>query len=158
LEFSRSFFTLKTQTPIGASVIDDLGGTLKIAKIAGFVPTKRITDASLEENKQVKKQLKYDFPFHALADQMPRASSGKAVFGVSVYWADPFFKPAGRLAQRFVGSALKDELKEQDKKARFMGFPHDRSNPQLTPSKSSSRGCWKTTPKSCSASAPNKPQ
>jgi tRNA G10 N-methylase Trm11 len=133
LEFSRSFFTLQTQTPIGASVIDDLGGTLKIAKIAGFVPTKRVTDAFLEENKQVKKQLKFDFPFDALADQMPRASSGKAVFGVSVYWADPFFKPAGRLAQRFVGSALKDELKEQDKKARFMGFPHDRSNPQLTP-------------------------
>jgi tRNA G10 N-methylase Trm11 len=132
-EFSRSFFTLKTQTPLDASVIDDLGGTLKIAKVAGFVPTKRVTDAFLEEDKQVKKQLKFDFPFDALADQLPKASSGKAVFGVSVYWADPFFKPAGRLAQRFVGSALKDELKEHDKKARFMGFPHDRTNPQLTP-------------------------
>ncbi|MCW4010859.1 MAG: hypothetical protein NWF05_09610 [Candidatus Bathyarchaeota archaeon] len=132
-EFSRSFFTIKTETALDASVIDDLGGTLKITQVAAFVPTKRITDAFLEEDKQVKKQLKFDLPLDALADKMPRAASGKAVFGVSVYWADPFFKPAARAAQRFLGSALKDELKEQDKKARFMGFPRDRQNPQLTP-------------------------
>ncbi|XES77121.1 MAG: hypothetical protein ACBZ72_13245 [Candidatus Bathyarchaeia archaeon] len=30
-EFSRSFFTLKTQTPLDPAIVDDLGGTLKIA-------------------------------------------------------------------------------------------------------------------------------
>jgi tRNA G10 N-methylase Trm11 len=52
---------------------------------------------------------------------------------VQNYWADPTFRPAAKAAQRFLGSALKDELKEQGKKARFMGFPRDRENPQLTP-------------------------
>jgi tRNA G10 N-methylase Trm11 len=52
---------------------------------------------------------------------------------VSIYWTDPSFRPAARAAQRFIGSALKDTLKDQGKKARFMGFPKDRQNPQLTP-------------------------
>jgi tRNA G10 N-methylase Trm11 len=132
-EFSRSFFTIKTPVPLEASVIDELGGTLKIAQAVAFVPTERITDAFIKENKQVKKQLKFDFPLDDIADLMPRAASGKSVFGVSVYWADPTFRPAAKAAQRFLGSALKDELKEQDKKTRFMGFPRDRENPQLTP-------------------------
>ena len=132
-EFSRSYFTMKMQTALDASMIDDLGGTLKIAKTAASIPTEHITEAFLKENKQVKKQLKFDFPLDDMADQMPRAASGKSVFGVSVYWADPAFRPAAKAAQRFIGSTLKDELKEQDKKTRFMGFPHDRENPQLTP-------------------------
>ena len=132
-EFSRSFFTIKTQTPLDAAVIDDLGGTLKIAQTKVSVPTEKITEAFLKENKEVKRQLKYDFPLDVFADKMPRAASGKSVFGVSVYWADPAFRPAAKAAQRFLGSAVKDELKEQDKKTRFMGFPRDRENPQLTP-------------------------
>jgi tRNA G10 N-methylase Trm11 len=133
LAFSRSFFTIKTETALDTSIIDNLGGTLKIMHVSAFVSTKRVTDAFLEKDKQVKKQLKFDLPLDALAGKMPRAASGKAVFGVSVYWADPFFKPAVRKAQRFLGSAIKDELKEQDKKARFMGFPKNRQKPQLTP-------------------------
>ncbi len=132
-EFSRSFFTLETQVSLQESIIDDLGGTLKIVEVAAFVPTEHVMDAFLKENKQAKKQLVYDFPLDVLANCMPRAESGKSVFGVSVYWADPSFRPAARAAQRFLGSALKDELKEQGKKARFMGFPRDRNNPQLTP-------------------------
>jgi tRNA G10 N-methylase Trm11 len=132
-EFSRSFFTIKTETALDASVIDDLGGTLKIAQTTAFVPTEQVTDAFLKENKQAKKQLKFDFPIDVLAEHMPKADSGKSVFGVSVYWADPAFRSAAKGAQRFLGSSLKDELKEQGKKARFMGFPKDRENPQLTP-------------------------
>ncbi len=132
-EFSRSFFTIKTQTELNASIIDDLGGILKIAQTASFIPTEHVTAAFLKENKEVKKQLKFDFPLDVLADKMPRAVSGKSVFGVSVYWVDPTFRSAARGAQRYVGSALKGELKEQGKKARFMGFPRDRENPQLTP-------------------------
>ena len=132
-EFSRSFFTIKTQKPLEVAVIDDLGGALKIAQVLAFVPTEHVVDAFVKNDKQAKKQLKYSFPLNTFADKMPRAGSGKAVFGVSVYWADPAFRHAAHLAQRYLGSALKDELKEQDKKARFMGFPRDRENPQLTP-------------------------
>jgi tRNA G10 N-methylase Trm11 len=89
--------------------------------------------AFFEENTDSKQQFKFDLPLDKLADQMPRAESGKATFGVSVYFEDPTLKRAARLAQRYLGSAIKDELKEQGKKARFMGFPRDRQNPQLTP-------------------------
>jgi tRNA G10 N-methylase Trm11 len=44
-EFSRSFFTIKTEKPLDASIIDDLGGALKIARVAAFVPTKTVTGA-----------------------------------------------------------------------------------------------------------------
>jgi tRNA G10 N-methylase Trm11 len=132
-EFSRSYFTIKTEAVLDKSIIDDLGGTLKIVEVAAFVSTKLLTDAFLKENKQVKKKIVFDFPLDVLADRMPGAESGKSVFGVSIYWAEPPFRPVAKLTQRFLGSALKDELKHQGKKARFMGFPRDRENPQLTP-------------------------
>jgi tRNA G10 N-methylase Trm11 len=132
-EFSRSFFTIKTQAPLEQWMIDDLGGILKIDEVAGSVPTELVNSAFLREDKQAKQKLKALFPLGTLAERIPGASSGKLTFGVSVYWADPTFRPAGTHVQRFLGSALKDELREQDKKARFMGFPRDRENPQLTP-------------------------
>jgi hypothetical protein len=67
-DFSRSFFVMKTQLALNQSAVDDLGGTLKIVEVAGFVPTERVTDAFLKENKPVKKQLTFDFPLDALAD------------------------------------------------------------------------------------------
>ena len=133
VDFSRSFFVIRSRVPLDPAVIDDLGGTLKIAEAAGFVPTEEVVKAFFEKDKEAKKQLKFEFPLDVLAEKMPRAESGKAVFGVSVYWEDPTLRQAARLAQRYLGSALKDELKKQGKKARFMGFPRDRKNPQLTP-------------------------
>lgn len=134
LEISRAFFTIKTASPIEASIIDELGGTLKISKVAAFVPTEQLADAFIKEDKQAKAQIKTSLPLDLLADKMPSASSGKSVFGVSVYWADtPFsFNKAANTIQRFLGSSIKDELKAQSKKARFMGFPRGRGHPQLT--------------------------
>jgi len=131
-EFSRSFFTIKTQTPLDQWMVDDLGGILKIVEGVGSVPTELVNSAFLKEDKQAKQKLKALFPLGILAERIPAASSGKLTFGVSVYWADPIFRPAGTHVQRFLGSAIKDELRAQDKKARFMGFPRDRENPQLT--------------------------
>jgi len=132
-EFSRNFFTIKTQNQIASSMIDDLGGTLKIAEVATFIPTELVTEAFFKEEKKAKQQLKTLLPLNALADRIPAAPSGKSLFGVSVYWADPAFRQMRNRAQRFIGSSLKDTLKEENKKARFMGFPRDRENPQLTP-------------------------
>jgi len=131
-EFSRSFFTLKTETALEASVIDELGGILKIAQVHATIPSERVAEAFLKTNKQAKKEFQFAFPLDAIAEQMPTAESGKAVFGVSVYWEQPEFRPVGAAIQRYLGSAMKDELKAQEKNARFMGFPKDREHPQLT--------------------------
>jgi tRNA G10 N-methylase Trm11 len=132
-DFSRSYFTLRTNEELDVSIIDELGGTLKIAKASAFIPTELIIEAFLKKNKQIKQQLTAHLSLSALAEKIPRADSGKSVFGVSVYWADPIYRPIGTACQRFLGSALKDELRAEGKKARFMGFPRDRENPQLTP-------------------------
>ena len=132
-EFSRSFFTIKTRVPLGERMIDDLGGILKIVEVVGAVPTELVNSAFLKEDKQAKQKLRGLFPLGSLAERIPAASSGKLTFGVSVYWADPTFRAPGTRVQRFLGSALKEELRGQGKKARFMGFPRDRENPQLTP-------------------------
>jgi len=131
-EFSRTFFTVKIKNTLSASVIDDLGGILKISYVVAFLPTKQIIAAFINGDKQTKKDILESLPLEAIANKMPSVSSGKAVFGVSVYWAEPPFKSAAKAIQRFLGSRLKDELKLQGKKTRFMGFPRDREHPQLT--------------------------
>jgi len=134
-EISRAFFTVKTETPLFPSIIDDLGGTLKLSKVATFVPTQQLADAFIKEDKQAKLQLKNNLPLDSLVDNIPPVSSGKTVFGVSVYWAETqfSFNKVANTIHRFLGSSLKDELKAQGKKARFMGFPRSRGHPQLTP-------------------------
>lgn len=133
-DFSRTFFTLKTEKPLNPAIIDDLGGILKIGETAAFLPTSLMEEVFLKENKQAKEQVQASLPLSNLADKMPAVSSGKSVFGVSVYWAaETPFNSAASTIQRFLGSRLKEELKAQGKKTRFMGFPKDRNQPQLTP-------------------------
>jgi tRNA G10 N-methylase Trm11 len=132
-EFSRSFFAVQTETPLEASVIDELGGALKMAEVKANLPSARVAEAFLQGSKQAKKELKFAFPLDVIAQRMPSAASGKAVYGVSVYWEQPEFRPAGNTIHRYVANELKDELKAQNKKVRFMGFPRDRDHPQLTP-------------------------
>ena len=132
-EFSRSFFTLKTQTVIQPPLIDDLGGILKISEKLSSIPTEQLVGALMKGNAAAKKQLKAAIPLGLLAEKIPFASSGKSVFGISVYWADHSHRSVGAIAHRFFGSALKEVMRKQGKKARFMGFPRDRKNPQLTP-------------------------
>jgi tRNA G10 N-methylase Trm11 len=132
LGFSRSFFYIKTEEPLEPAVIDELGGTLKIAQVAAFAPSELVNEAFIKESREAKKQLTELLPFEALAQRMPAAESGKAVFGVSVYWEQPEFRPVANRVQRALGSFVKDALKVKGKKARFMGFPRDRENPQLT--------------------------
>ncbi len=131
--FSRAFFFIKTEQPLEASVIEELGGELKLSKTAAFAPSELVNEAFVKDHKDAKKQLTSLLPFEALAEQMPPAESGKAVFGVSVYWEQSEFRRVAHRVDRALGSALKDALKAQGKKARFMGFPPDRESPQLTP-------------------------
>ncbi|MCW4006576.1 MAG: DNA methyltransferase [Candidatus Bathyarchaeota archaeon] len=132
-DFNKDFFALKTSQPIDSQVIDELGGTLKIGEATTTLPTSQLAKAFVKEDKQAKEQLQDSLPLDVLADNIPRADSGKTVFGVSVYSFDPTFRHASKVLQRFLGSRLKDELRNQGKKARFMGFPRNRSQPHLTP-------------------------
>jgi tRNA G10 N-methylase Trm11 len=133
-DFSRSFFIVKTKTPLDTSIIDELGGILKIGKIAAFFSTELLVDSFLKEKKSLKTQITQSLPLAFLANQIPAALSGKAIFGISVYWAtETAFNSIAIRIQRFFGSQLKGELHSQGKKTRFMGFPKERTLPQLTP-------------------------
>ncbi len=131
-EFSPSFFRLKTKDPPDPTIIDELGGTLKIAEVTCCVPNELVIKTLSKESKAFKAQLKTTLCLDSFAEKIPSARSGKTIFGVSVYWANPAFRPLANAAHRFLGSALKEELKDQGRKARFMGFPRGRECPQLT--------------------------
>jgi len=133
-DFSRSFFTIITEQPLAASIIDDLGGILKVGRVNALIPTELVSEAFIKRNKQAKTQLEQLVPFDVLAEKIPAEVSGKSLFGVSVYWAAELsFNAVGMRIDHFLGSSLKDELRKQGKKTRFMGFPRDRGQPQLTP-------------------------
>lgn len=133
-DFSRTFFIIKTKQPLKKSVVDELGGTLKIGEVERIIPTELVSNAFHKEHKQAKNELLEQLPLDTLAGKMLGESSGKSLFGVSVYWAaDLPFSVAGARIDHFLGSKLKEELKVVGKKARFMGFPSDRNQPQLTP-------------------------
>jgi tRNA G10 N-methylase Trm11 len=133
-DFSRTFFRVETESPLNTSKIDDLGGILKIGEVSAFLPTSLLEEAFLKENKKAREQVLTSLPLSELAGKMSGASSGKSLFGISVYCAaETSFHSVSSTIQRFLGSKLKDELKTQGKKTRFMGFPRDREQPQLTP-------------------------
>lgn len=133
-DFSRSFFIIRTKDPLDASIIDDLGGILKIGRVQVLIPTELVSEVFLKRNKQARLDFELSLPFDVIAKRIPKEASGKSLFGVSVYWgAELSFNAAGMRIDHFIGNKLKDELKKQGKKARFLGFPRDRGQPQLTP-------------------------
>jgi len=56
----------------------------------------------------------------------------KVLFGVSLYFTDNSFSPVSGRMQRFIGSAVKDELAGLGKKANFIGYSVGRKQAQLT--------------------------
>ncbi|MCW4028121.1 MAG: methyltransferase domain-containing protein [Candidatus Bathyarchaeota archaeon] len=129
--FCREFFAINTEQTLDAETIKDLGGTIKIGNPKTIIPTQTIKEAFLEKNKSAQKQISQILAQSGIAQGITGAS-GKLLFGVSVYFTDNAFHPfAGRM-QRFIGSALKDELAEQGKKSSFMGYSDDRKQAQLS--------------------------
>jgi len=123
--FSREFFTLTFQENLHTSVIEDLGGTIKIAQAKTTLSTETVKEAFLGNNKQAQKQVDETIVSSGVFDGMTKAPE-KVLFGVSVYFTDNAFHPfAGRI-QRFIGSTIKEELVNRGKKANFMGYSQDR--------------------------------
>ncbi len=128
--FSGEFFVLSFKKDFEPSAIEDLGGTIKIAEVKTKFPTETIKEAFLKKNKQAKSQITESLASSGLVNGMTKP--GKMLFGVSVYCTESTLRSSSTVIQRFVGSAVKDELADLGKKANFMGFGTDRKLAQLS--------------------------
>lgn len=128
--FSKEFFALEIES-FNASAMEDLGGTIKVGEAKTKLSTETVKLAFLEKNKQAQTQITEALASSGLIDGMAK-SPEKVLFGVSVYCAENPLRPLPRAIQRFVGSAMKDELAGLGKKSKFMGFSKDRKLAQLS--------------------------
>jgi tRNA G10 N-methylase Trm11 len=129
--FSGEFFTLSIEKEIDASDIDDLGGTIKIGQVKTNFLTETVKEAFLKKNKQSQSQIIEFLASSGLVDGMAK-SEEKVLFGVSVYCTESTLRSSSGGIQRFVGSAIKNELADLGKKSKFMGFSNDRKQAQLS--------------------------
>ncbi len=82
--FSKEFFAVSVEEGVGASVIEDLGGTIKIGEAKAKFPTLIVKEAFLERSKQAQSQIAASLASSGLVDDMDK-SAEKIFFGVSVY-------------------------------------------------------------------------
>ena len=129
--FSGEFFALSFNKDFDASAIADLGGTIKIGEVKAKFLTETIKEAFLKKSKQAKSQITETMASSGLVDVITK-SSNKVLFGVSVYCTESTLRSSSGLIQRFVGSAVKDELADLGHKSSFMGFGNERKQAQLS--------------------------
>jgi len=132
-QLSKEFFAVSTEEKASVLAIADLGGILKIGRATANFATQIAEKAFLQKDKQAQVQIKRDITPNGLIAEMLEATSGKTIFGVSVYCAEDSLHPVSKVIQRFVGSAIKRELAANGKKSNFMGFSRAREQPQLSP-------------------------
>ncbi|HVO37201.1 MAG TPA: DNA methyltransferase [Candidatus Acidoferrum sp.] len=131
-DLSKSFFTVETEDTLNPSIIDDLGGTIKIGKALLLISLENVKEAFLHKNKRAQAQIKTD-----LTEKLPTTAFfqnpfKRLVFGVSLYFDDRHFLRSSKEMHRFIGNCFKQKLEPEGVKAKFMGFPKDRRLPQLT--------------------------
>jgi tRNA G10 N-methylase Trm11 len=134
-ELTKAFFTVSVDEgarALSASVIADLGGIIKIGRVDASVSTRAVEEAFLRKDKEALAQVRKSLSSSGIADEMLETSSGKFVFGVSVYYTEQSFQPVSKIMQRFLGSSMKHELAAHGKRSGFMGFPRRRQQPQLS--------------------------
>lgn len=127
--FSREFFVINLEKSLGPAEVLHLGGTIKIGDPKTTVPTEAVKEAFLNKNKQAQKQIEETIATSPIPKGM---KPDKILFGVSLYFTDNTFSPMAMRMQRAIGSAVKDELKRQGKKADFMGYSSERKLAQLS--------------------------
>jgi tRNA G10 N-methylase Trm11 len=130
--FSKEFFVVSTDDKIPASIIEELGGIIKIGVSTLDFPTKLAKKAFLSKDKEAEAQIAKDIVASGLVDEIFKPESAKILFGVSVYCAENQLRSVSKVIQRFIGSSIKRELAACGKKSKFMGFPKDRRLPQLS--------------------------
>ncbi len=129
---SKEFFVVSVEEKVGASIIGDLGGTIKIGDSAANFSTEIVKRAFLQKDREAQAEIGRDIVTSGLVDEMLKAESEKILFGVSVYCAEKSLRPVSKVIQRFIGSSIKRGLAGYGKKSKFMGFAKDRKLPQLS--------------------------
>jgi len=129
---SKTFAIVTSEGALDASLIDDLGGTIKIGKIRSSIPLEIVEDAFLHRKKEVQAEVKERLSADHVVDEVFKMPMQKCVFGVSLYFEDSRFLRFSKEIQRFLGSYFKEELVSRGVRAKFMGFPKKRQLPQLT--------------------------
>jgi tRNA G10 N-methylase Trm11 len=129
--FSGEFFALSFEKEFESKIIMDLGGTIKIGEVKTRFPTEKVKEAFLKKNKQAKSEIIKSLTLSGLVKGITKPDE-KVLFGVSVYCTESTLRSSSMGIQRFVGSAVKDDLADLGKKSKFMGFSNDRKQAQLS--------------------------
>jgi tRNA G10 N-methylase Trm11 len=130
--FSKEFFVVNIEEKSDSSIIDELGGTIKIGALAADFLTETVKRAFLQKDKEAQAQIDREIAASGVVDAIVKAEPEKILFGVSVYCAEKQLRPVSKTIQRFVGSSIKRELAGYGRKSKFMGFAKDRKLPQLS--------------------------
>jgi tRNA G10 N-methylase Trm11 len=130
-EFSREFFEVAINLADGFFSADDFGGIIKIGVVKGAFPT-QLLNGFVKKDKSAKLQIKKAIASSGIVAGMLEKTTGKHLFGVSVYCADRSLRGSSNRIHRFVGSSIKREFAAEGVKSDFMGFSRDRQFPQLT--------------------------
>jgi tRNA G10 N-methylase Trm11 len=130
-EFSREFFEVAINLAYEFFSAYDFGGIIKIGVVKGAFPT-QLLNGFVKNDKSAKLQIRKAIACSGIVAGMLEKTTGKHLFGVSVYCADRSLRGSSNRIHRFVGSSIKRELAEEGVKSDFMGFSRDRQFPQLT--------------------------
>jgi len=130
--FSKEFFVIQLEKKINPSVINALGGAIKIGEIETSFRTAYLKEAILNKDKISKKKIRNIILEKTKIIDNLVSSEKKTFFGVSIYCSEKKLGKISTRIQRFFGKVIKEELAEQGKKSRFMGFSKNRKNPQLS--------------------------
>jgi tRNA G10 N-methylase Trm11 len=130
-EFSKAFFIITINGQHDPD-IEHLGGTLKIGKVTSTIDTKTLERAYTKKDKTAKEKIEATFSSNDIIDEMLSTNSSKLVFGVSIYCSGRALRNISRFMHHSIGNIIKHELSTRGKKSRFLGFPKQREQPQLT--------------------------
>ena len=131
-EFSREFLRVNAEAASYKFPIDDFGGIIKIGSVKNVIQTSILERFFVNSDKTAKAEIGNEIATSDVIEVIVGRTTGKVLFGVSVYCADRSLRGFSGRIQRLVGSAVKKELKAEGVKSDFMGFSANREFPQLT--------------------------
>ncbi|MEM2118651.1 MAG: DNA methyltransferase [Candidatus Bathyarchaeia archaeon] len=129
---ATSFSVIENLRLLDKSIIEDLGGTIKIGKIIAQIPLEALEHTFLQKTKKCQRELEAELANVHVSGEKFKKGLEKNVFGISLYIANPRFTHCAKKMHRFMGSFFKKRLKSEGIKANFLGFPTNRTWPQLT--------------------------
>ena len=130
--FSREFFVIQTEEKTSVLDAASLGGNIKIGLVDKIIPTELFEKTFAQRDRETRTHLSESIASSNIPSNMLEKASAKYLFGVSVYCSAEALRPLVDKVHRFIGSTIKSKLAEREVRSEFMGFPRDRSQPQLT--------------------------